>query len=178
MHPDKPHKIILIMKTLKYFVMAFIAISLASCGSKDSDKAKADETTPVTVEDNEDADEAEGESTYSSVSSESSYSSSDDMDSETDLTDDDNDKSSSSASSKNWNDMLNSYEKFVDKYIACLKKATNGDMSAYAEVATLMQEAQDFGDKIEKARDDMSAADWGRYMKITSKLSTAAMQMN
>ena len=70
-------------------------------------------------------------------------------------------------------DMLNEYEKYVDRYIATLKKAQAGDMSAMAEYAKLLEQAQKLQEKIEKMQGDMSATQVARYAKITSKLANA-----
>ena len=91
--------------------------------------------------------------------------------------DEDESISSSSKSSADWDSMLDSYEQYVNKYIALLKKAANGDMTAMAEYAGLMQKAQELSDKISGAQGDMSASQWARYMKITTKMTTAAQEM-
>ena len=90
--------------------------------------------------------------------------------------DDDESISSSSTGSEDWDSMLDSYEQYVNKYIALLKKASNGDMTAMAEYAGLMQKAQELSDKISGAQGDMSASQWARYMKITTKMTTAAQE--
>lgn len=91
--------------------------------------------------------------------------------------DDDESISSSSTGSADWDSMLDSYEQYVNKYIALLKKASNGDMTAMAEYAGLMQKAQELSDKMNGAQGDMSASQWARYMKITTKMTTAAQEM-
>ena len=91
--------------------------------------------------------------------------------------DEDESISSSSKSSADWDSMLDSYEQYVNKYIALLKKAANGDMTAMAEYAGLMQKAQELSDKMDGAQGDMSASQWARYMKITTKMTTAAQEM-
>ena len=90
--------------------------------------------------------------------------------------DDDESISSSSTGSEDWDSMLDSYEQYVNKYIALLKKASNGDMTAMAEYAGLMQKAQELSDKISGAQGDMSASQWARYMKITTKMTTTAQE--
>ena len=97
--------------------------------------------------------------------------------SDTNTEDDDESISSSSKSSADWDSMLDSYEQYVNKYIALMKKASNGDMTAMAEYAGLMQKAQELSDKISGAQGDMSASQWARYMKITTKMTTAAQEM-
>ena len=121
------------------------------------------------------------ESSSSSESSDDSSVSSDDSDdssvSSDDSSDDDKSTSRSSTASADWDSMLNSYEQYVNKYIALVKKASNGDMTAMAEYAGLMQKAQELSDKMNGAQGEMSASQWARYMKITTKMTKAAQEM-
>ena len=105
---------------------------------------------------------AEGDA--ADFSSDADYESSDDSD-------------TSSSGSEDWDALLASYESYVDKYISYLKKAAKGDMSALAEYPSLMEKAQEFSDKLEKAKGDMSASQWARYNKITMKMMKAAQEM-
>ena len=70
-------------------------------------------------------------------------------------------------------DLLNEYEKYVDKLIAAYKKASAGDMAAMTEYATLAEQAVKLTEKIEKVGDSMSEAQVARYLKITQKLAAA-----
>ena len=96
--------------------------------------------------------------------------------SDTNTEDDDESISSSSTSSADWDSMLDSYEQYVNKYIALLKKAAEGDMTALAEYPALMEKAQECSKKMENAQGDMSASQWARYMKITKKMAKAAQE--
>ena len=117
------------------------------------------------------------EDTEPSESSSSSESSDDSSVSSDDSSDDDKSTSRSSTASADWDSMLNSYEQYVNKYIALVKKASNGDMTAMAEYAGLMQKAQELSDKMNGAQGEMSASQWARYMKITTKMTKAAQEM-
>ena len=120
------------------------------------------------------------EDTEPSESSSSSESSDDSSVSSDDSSDDSSDAeksiSSSSTSSADWDSMLDSYEQYVNKYIALLKKAAEGDMTALAEYPALMEKAQECSKKMENAQGDMSASQWARYMKITTKMTTTAQE--
>ena len=118
----------------------------------------------------EEEEEPSGSSSSSESSDDSSVSSDDSSDEEKSI-------SSSSTVSADWDSMLDSYEQYVNKYIALLKKASNGDMTAMAEYAGLMQNAQELSDKMNGAQGDMSASQWARYLKITTKMTTAAQEM-
>lgn len=84
---------------------------------------------------------------------------------------------SSSSSSEDFDAALDSYEKYVDKYIALLKKASKGDMTAMAEYPSLMQQAQECGDKLSSAKGDLTASQMARYTKIQMKMLKAAQEM-
>lgn len=86
-----------------------------------------------------------------------------------------NSSSSSKKSSKNWNKVLDEYEKFVDQYIKTYKKAMNGDMSAMGEYANLLEKAEALEDDLADAEDELTTAQMNRYMKITEKLSNAIL---
>ena len=82
--------------------------------------------------------------------------------------------SSSTSDSNDWDALLDSYERYVDKYISCMKKAANGDMSALSEYPSLLEEAQEYSEKLQNAQGEMTSAQWNRYLKITNKLANAA----
>jgi hypothetical protein len=58
-----------------------------------------------------------------------------------------------------------------------IKKASKGDMTALVEYPSLMQKAQEYSDKLQKAQGDMSASQWERYNKITMKMVKAAEEL-
>lgn len=78
-------------------------------------------------------------------------------------------------SSSDWNKVLDSYESYVNQYIAVLKKVTAGDMSAYADMASLMEKYEELASQLEDAEDDLTPAQAARYTKITNKLASAAL---
>ncbi|MEG1685215.1 MAG: hypothetical protein RR319_04635, partial [Bacteroides sp.] len=91
--------------------------------------------------------------------------------------------SSSESSSENvsenvsdWDEVLNEYEEYVDSYVKLLKQAKNGDVSAITESANLMKSAESLGSKLENAKDNMSAAQVKKYMKLQEKMLSAAIQ--
>lgn len=83
------------------------------------------------------------------------------------VTSDDN----STGGTSDWDEALDSYEQYVDKYIAMMKKAANGDMSAVSEVDGLMKEAQNFEKKFNASKDFLSPAQAQRYLQITQKMT-------
>lgn len=83
---------------------------------------------------------------------------------------------SSNKGSEDWDALLTSYEKYVDKYISLMKKAANGDMDAMGEYPVLMEKAEELGEKMQNAEGSMSAAQWARYNRINTKMMKAAQR--
>ena len=77
--------------------------------------------------------------------------------------------------STDWDKVLDSYENYVDQYIAVLKKVNAGDMSVYDDMESLMEKYEDLSNQLENAEDDLTPAQAARYTKITHKLATAAL---
>ncbi len=100
-----------------------------------------------------------------------------DDDDEKESSSNDSDDSDYTSSSEDWDSLLDSYEEYVDEYISYVKKAAKGDMDALSEYPALMEKAQEFSDKMKDAQGEMSSSQWGRYMKITTKMSQAAMEL-
>lgn len=85
--------------------------------------------------------------------------------------------STTSTASNDFDEVLDSYEEYVDQYVSYMKKAANGDMSALAEYPALMEKAQEVSKKLEDSKDEMTAAQASRYVQITNKMTAAATQM-
>ncbi len=81
------------------------------------------------------------------------------------------------SNSGDMDDFLDAYESYVDKYIATLKKASDGDMSALTEYAALLDEANEYGDKLSKASGSLTAAQLKRYTQIHEKMLKAASEI-
>lgn len=81
----------------------------------------------------------------------------------------------SDTDSHDWDELLDSYDDYVTKYISFAKKASQGDMAAMAEYPALLEKAQEFNNKMQGAQSDMSPSQWSRYIKITTRM-TQAMQ--
>lgn len=69
---------------------------------------------------------------------------------------------------------LGAYEKYIDKYIALMKKAKDGDYSAMADAATLMSDAQDYGEKLQKMSGSLTPTQLAKFQKLQQKLLKAA----
>ncbi len=77
------------------------------------------------------------------------------------------------SSANDWDDVLNDYENYVNEYIAFYKKTKAGDLSAMSDYQNMMQKAQSFADKLQKAGNDLTASQMARYQKITMKMANA-----
>lgn len=78
-----------------------------------------------------------------------------------------------SSSTNNWDSILDSYEKYVDKYLVIYKKVLNGDMTAAAEMTSMLEKAQDLQNKLENAGSELTTSQAARLAKINSKLMEA-----
>lgn len=117
-----------------------------------------------------------------SSSENSSYSYTDDSNDDEEVTHSDTDETTSSeepsvaenADSEDWDEVLASYEEYVDKYIEFAKRAKNGDMDALMEYADLLKQAQEYWSKLEKAKSDLSSSQLSKLLEITNKMNKAA----
>lgn len=89
----------------------------------------------------------------------------------------DEDAEATDVSSGDFDEVLDAYSEYVDKYIAYCKKAAKGDMSALSEYPELMQKAQEFGEKLQNAQGDATPEQWAKYMKIQAKFIKAVQEM-
>lgn len=92
--------------------------------------------------------------------------------------DDEKISSSDNASDSNFDELLDSYEKYVDKYIAVMKKAQSGDASAMSEYPDLLEEANNLSEKIQNVKGDLTPSQLSRYTRINNKLLRYAQEMN
>ena len=152
------------MKRNLFFIAVLVtaAVCLLSCKKKDYTPSDLDETV---------VDEIVTEDETTTVNVESGK---DDVDALLEEDDDDDDDISSSKSSTNWDAVLDEYESYVNQYIAFMKKAQKGDMSAMNDYAKMLEKAERLSDKLGGAEDEMTSTQLSRYMKITNKMANAA----
>lgn len=77
------------------------------------------------------------------------------------------------SSSSDWNKVIDSYEKYVNEYIAVYKKVQAGDANAYTKLASLSEEYQELGEQLVNASDEMTSSQMARLQKINLKLADA-----
>lgn len=94
---------------------------------------------------------------------------------EIDDMDDISDKpSSGNKGTQNWDSLLDSYEKFANRYVDFYKKVKDGTITITSpEYAEYMQEAAEFAEKAQNAKGTMNAKQLARYNKITMKIASA-----
>ena len=73
---------------------------------------------------------------------------------------------------------MDEYEAFVDKYVKYIKKAADGDVSALAEVGSLMEQADKAGKELANAQGDLTVDCLKKYNAINKKMTDAAMEMS
>lgn len=153
---------------IKLFAVGALALAMTACGGSKSETSEKSEEKDA-VESMKDEAEKAAREIMSSVPD------ADDIDlTEIDMEEvTDEPAEEVSSSSADWDDVLDSYENYVDKYITLAKKVAAGDMSAMAEYTSLMEEAQELGDRLDGAKGEMSASQMARYNKITMKMATA-----
>ena len=76
-------------------------------------------------------------------------------------------------SSSQWDQVFDSYEKYIDQCAKLYKKAQAGDMSAMTEYASMLEKANDLSSKLDNAKSEMSADQMARFTKLQSKLISA-----
>ena len=81
------------------------------------------------------------------------------------------------SSTSNFDELMESYENYVDQYISLLRKAKNNDLSALSEYPAMLQKAQDLQSKIENAKGDLSSAQLSKFIKLQEKIAKAALEM-
>ena len=90
---------------------------------------------------------------------------------------DKNEKTVTSSDGENWDELLNSYEKYVDQYIKSIKKIADGDISAMTEYANLIEKTTDLAGKMEKVKGQLSSEQMKRYLDINNKYTKAMIDM-
>lgn len=84
------------------------------------------------------------------------------------------DTPSTSTSDTDFDEFLTAYENYIDKYIAIMQKVKNGDYSAMSEATTLMKDAQEYGEKLQKMSGNLTPAQLAKFQKLQQKLISAA----
>lgn len=73
---------------------------------------------------------------------------------------------------------MDEYDKFVDQYVSYMKKAANGDVTALAEVSSLMSQAEKVGGELAATQGDLTVDCLKKYNEINKKMTDAAMEMS
>ncbi|MBD5287763.1 MAG: hypothetical protein HDS28_01620 [Bacteroides sp.] len=149
------------MKTIKYLCISATVFALTSCGGdKKTDDSSSDETVSEsympdsvstvadTVAVTEVAEVVEAEAPV---------------------------EEKKTSSSENWDKILDEYESYCNKLASLSKKVMGGDMSAMTEYASLVEQAESLGNKLENAENEMTTAQIARMNKIAAKLASSMM---
>ena len=144
-------------------LLLIVTFILASCGNRAKTNSAVEEISTPVVEETATATETIEESQPSPIVNVNNV-----------KVEDINDDRQEDDSSAEWNALLNDYERYIDSYVSCLKKASNGDMTAMTEYMTLLEKAQSMTEKIEKISNNLTPAQSQRYLKLNQKLLNAA----
>ena len=147
------------IKNLQLAILATIALTFTACGNKTEKETSFDEPTTEMETSSFDTEEI--------------------TDGPTDeISEEKEEVVSTPKGNNNIDEYLKSYEEYVDQYIKLMKKAKDGDVSAMTEYAEYMEKATDLSEKMEKAESEMSSAQMAKFLKIQTKLTQAASNMN
>lgn len=93
-------------------------------------------------------------------------------------TDFDSEEDGEPLSEKEYNEMLDDYEGFVDEYIVFYKKAMKGDMDALSSYPKLLEKAEKFDSKMDRARnnDNLTSKQISRFIEIQKKMMNAVTE--
>ena len=147
------------IKNLQLAILATIALTFTACGNKPEKETSFDEPTTEMETSSFDTEEI--------------------TDGPTDeISEEKEEVVSTPKGNNNIDEYLKSYEEYVDQYIKLMKKAKDGDVSAMTEYAEYMEKATNLSEKMEKAESEMSSAQMAKFLKIQTKLTQAASNMN
>lgn len=151
------------MKAIKYLCLSAAVFALTSCGGdkKTSDDSQDQETTSEAYMDDSISSNVDGTVAVEEVAEVAETA--------------EPVEEKSSSSKENWDKILDEYESYCNKVVALSKKAMSGDMSAMTEYASLLEQAQSLGNKLENAENDLTPAQIARLNKIASKLAGSMM---
>lgn len=82
--------------------------------------------------------------------------------------------SSDAGGSSNFDEMMRSYEEYINQYVVLIKKAKNNDMSALSEYPAMLQKANDLNQQLSRMQGQMTQAQATKFIKLQSKLTQAA----
>ncbi len=95
------------------------------------------------------------------------------------LNDPDVDEAANSVGSSDYDELLDSYESYIESYISLMKKASskNGDISDMEEYLAFMKKAQDLSSELDKNQDDMTSEQKKRFNDLQDKFAKSLMEI-
>lgn len=93
---------------------------------------------------------------------------------------DEDDASLSDSGDKKWDNVLDDYEAYVDKYLTVIKKADNDDVDALLDYPDLLEKSKKLEESLSKAKNEnsLSAKQVRRMTEIQMKMVDAISRMN
>lgn len=80
---------------------------------------------------------------------------------------------STSTGQQDWDELLVSYESYINQYIKLMKKAKDGDMDAMAEYPEYMEKAKDLQDKMDKAKSKLTSKQLAKYVRLQTEFTNS-----
>ena len=87
--------------------------------------------------------------------------------------DDDDDDDVDSSSDNDVDEFLAAYENYINNYISLIKKAKTGDAAAIADAASLLSDANEYGEKLQKMKSELTSSQLAKFNKLHQKLLKA-----
>ncbi len=84
---------------------------------------------------------------------------------------------SDDSGSGDWDELLDSYENYVDELISLARKVNSGDPTALAEYSEYMQDCVDLYEKLSRAKGTLSSSQVARLNRIHVKYANAIQKM-
>ena len=166
------------MKFFKIGALLLAGALVCSCSSKKSDANEENESenvetgyTPSEETNTQEVEAALLEDNNTSTTEEAAVA--EESTTTTTATAEEPAKAESSANTKEFDEFLASYENYVNKYLDLAKKVKAGDVAAMSKLPELMDDAKEYAEKLDKVKNELTAAQLKKFNDLQQKLMKA-----